>query len=269
MPYLQVLAAVFAGVVIGYFFPAFGKSLKPIADAFIKLIKMVIAPIIFCTVVHGIASMGSLKKLGRIGGKALLYFELVSTLALLLGLVVVNIWKPGIGFNIDPKSLDMAVGKGFAQKAAQPHSLVEFALNTIPNSFFDAFATGELLQILCISILTALAISALGSQGRPILQVIEWSQKVFFGIIHIIVKLAPLAAFSAMGFTIGSYGIGALARLGSLLASVYATSLIFCPGYFGRDLPPRRLFDLRPHQVFEKKSSWCWERVLPRQPSPE
>lgn len=225
--YIQVLLASLAGILIGYWFPQLGISLKPLADAFIKLIKMVIGPVVFCTVVHGIASMGGLKKLGRIGGKALLYFEVVSTLALVIGLIVVNVWKPGAGFNIDLHSVDASVGKGFAQKAAQPHSTVDFLLNIIPNSFFDAFVTGDLLQVLLIAILTALGISSLGARGPAILNAIEQAGKIFFAIIHLVVRAAPLAALGAMGFTIGKYGIGALTHLGSLLLAVYCTAGIF------------------------------------------
>ena len=225
--YIQVLLASLAGILIGYWFPNLGIALKPLADAFIKLIKMVIAPVVFCTVVHGIASMGGLKKLGRIGGKALLYFEVVSTLALVIGLIVVNVWKPGAGFNVDLHSVDASVGKGFAQKAAQPHTVVDFLLNIIPNSFFDAFVTGDLLQVLLIAILTALGISSLGVRGPIILNAIEQAGKVFFAVIHIVVKAAPIAALGAMGFTIGKYGIGALSHLGSLLLSVYCTAGIF------------------------------------------
>jgi aerobic C4-dicarboxylate transport protein len=225
--YVQVLLASFAGILIGYGFPNLGIALKPLADAFIKLIKMVISPVVFCTVVHGIASMGGLKKLGRIGGKALLYFEIVSTLALVIGLIVVNVWQPGAGFNIDLHSVDASVGKNFAQKAAQPHSTVDFLLNIIPNSFFDAFVTGDLLQVLLIAVLTALGISSLGTSGTVVLHAIEHAGKVFFAVIHIVVKAAPVAALGAMGFTIGKYGIGALSHLGSLLLSVYFTAGIF------------------------------------------
>jgi aerobic C4-dicarboxylate transport protein len=187
---------------------------------------MIIAPIIFCTVVHGIASMSDLKKLGRIGGKALLYFEVVSTFALVLGLVVVNVLKPGAGFNINPATLDPAVGHGYAQ-AAHGQSVTEFFLHIIPNSFFDAFATGDLLQVLLVSVLTAFAISAMGERGRAILRGIDGASHIFFGIMRIIVKVAPLAALGAMAFTVGSYGLGALNRLVALMLSFYLTAGIF------------------------------------------
>jgi aerobic C4-dicarboxylate transport protein len=227
--YVQVLIAVACGVIIGHFAPGFGVKLKPLGDGFIKLVKMIIAPIIFCTVVHGIAAMGDLKKLGRIGGKALLYFEVVSTVALVIGLVVVNLLQPGAGMHSDPQALDakaVATSKAFAEKA---HSLstVDFLLNIIPTSFFDAFAKGDLLQVLLVSVLTAFAISALGDFGRPILHVIETAAKVFFGIMSIIVKVAPLAALGAMAYTVGELGLGALKNLAALMFGFYLTAGLF------------------------------------------
>src|SRR6476620_7647248 len=187
--YVQVLIAVAIGILIGHFFPDFGKALQPLGDGFIRLVKMIIAPIIFCTVVHGIASMSDLKKLGRIGGKTLIYFEVVSTIALIIGLVVVNLLKPGAHFNINPATLDPNIGKGAAE-AAHGQGTVDFILNIIPRSFFDAFATGDLL----VSILTSFAISSMGKAGEPILHGIDVGARVFFGIMRIIVKAAPLAA---------------------------------------------------------------------------
>lgn len=224
--YLQVLVAVALGILVGRFFPDLGRSLKPLGDGFIKLIKMVIAPIIFCTVVHGIASMRDLKKLGRVGGKTLLYFEVVSTLALLIGMAVVNVLKPGAGFNIDPHSLDPKVGAAYL---AQAHSLstTDFLLNIIPSSFFDAFAKGDLLQVLLVSVLSALALNTLGEKGAPLLRGIDTLSQLFFGIIGRIVKLAPIGAFGAMAFTIGSYGLGSLGKLLALMAGFYLTALIF------------------------------------------
>jgi aerobic C4-dicarboxylate transport protein len=224
--YVQVLIAVFLGVFVGHFFPESGKSLKPLGDGFIKLVKMLIAPIIFCTVVHGIASMSDLKKLGRIGGKTILYFEVVSTLALLIGLAVVNLLKPGAGFNIDAATLDPKISEAYVQKA---HSLngVDFALNIIPNTIFDAFVSGDLLQVLFVAILVAFAISFMGERGKPLLQGIEYASRVFFGMMQIVVKVAPIGAFGAMAFTIGSYGLGALNRLIALMAGFYLTSGLF------------------------------------------
>ena len=224
--YVQVLVAVFAGILVGYFFPESGKSLKPLGDGFIKLIKMLIAPIIFCTVVHGIASMSDLKKLGRIGGKTILYFEVVSTLALLMSLAVVNILKPGAGFNIDPATLDPKISQAYAQKA-HALSAVDFILNIIPSTLFDAFVSGDLLQVLFVAILVAFAISFMGERGQPLLHGIEYASQVFFGVMQIVVKVAPIGAFGAMAFTIGSYGLGALNHLIALMAGFYLTAALF------------------------------------------
>jgi aerobic C4-dicarboxylate transport protein len=224
--YIQVLIAVFAGIAVGYFFPESGKSLKPLGDGFIKLIKMLIAPIIFCTVVHGIASMSDLKKLGRIGGKTILYFEVVSTLALLISLAVVNILKPGAGFNIDPATLDTKISQAYAQKA-HALSAVDFILNIIPSTLFDAFVSGDLLQVLFVAILVAFAISFMGERGQPLLHGIEYASQVFFGVMQIVVKVAPIGAFGAMAFTIGSYGLGALNHLIALMAGFYLTATLF------------------------------------------
>ncbi len=224
--YIQVLIAVALGIAIGCLWPETGKALKPLGDGFIKLVKMIIAPIIFCTVAHGIAAMHDVKKLGRVGGKTLLYFEVVSTVALIIGLVVVNILKPGEGFNIDPKTLDPGAGQSYAEKA---HSLtfVVFLLNIIPGSFFDALAKGDLLQVLLVSILAGFSISFLGEQGRPVLRAVEYAAKIFFGIMGIVVKAAPLGALGAMGFTIGSYGIAALKPLLALMLGFYLTAGLF------------------------------------------
>ena len=223
---MQVLIAVAFGIAIGGFFPEFAKSLKPLGDAFIKLVKMMIAPIIFCTVVHGVASMSDMKQLGRVGVKTLVYFELVSTVALGIGLMVVNLLKPGAGFNIDPKTLDPQIGQAYAQKA---HSLdlVSFFLTIIPNTLFDAFVTGDLLQVLLVSGLTSFAITFLGDRRKPVLQVIDFASRIFFGIMQIVVRLAPLGALGAMAFTVGSYGLSALNRLVMLMAGFYVTAALF------------------------------------------
>lgn len=227
--YVQVLIAVCLGIVVGYLNPGLGKSLKPLGDGFINLVKMIIAPIIFCTVVHGIASMSDAKKLGRIGIKALVYFEVVSTLALVIGLVVVNLLHPGAGFNIDLKSLHaehVQQSQALAQKA---HSLnpTEFLLNIIPSSFFNAFATGDILQILLVAILTGFAISFMGEHGKPVLLAIDLGVAVFFGIMRMVVRVAPVGAFGAMAFTIGTQGLGALGSLGYLMVSFYITAFLF------------------------------------------
>jgi aerobic C4-dicarboxylate transport protein len=224
--YVQVLIAVTVGIAIGYFFPDFGKSLKPLGEGFIKLVKMMIAPIIFCTVVHGIASMGDLKKLGRVGLKSLIYFEVVSTIALAIGLLVVNVLKPGAGFNIDPATLDSSIGKGLTEKA-HALSTTDFVMNIIPSTFLGAFTSGDLLQVLFVAILVAFAIAFMGPRGAPLLHVIEYGSQVFFGVMHIVVKAAPIGALGAMGFTVGSYGIGALNKLLALMLGFYITAGLF------------------------------------------
>ena len=224
--YLQVLTAVALGILIGYIFPEFGRSMRPLGDGFIKLVKMMIAPIIFCTVVHGIASMGDLKRLGRVGAKTLLYFEVVSTLALVIGLVVVNLLKPGAGFNFDPSTADPGQSTTYVEKA-DALTTVDFLLNIIPKTFFDAFVTGDLLQVLFIAILVAFAIAFMGERGRPLLHVIEYGSQVFFGVMHILVKAAPIGAFGAMAFTVGSYGLKALSNLIWLMGGFYLTSALF------------------------------------------
>jgi aerobic C4-dicarboxylate transport protein len=224
--YIQVLIAVAVGIVIGVLFPKFGKDLKPLGDGFIKLVKMLIAPIVFCTVVHGIASVSDIKKLGRVGIKTLIYFEVISTLALIIGLVVVNVFKPGVGFDMDLQKLDPKIGASYAARA---HELGAwgFALNMIPRSFFSAFTDGELLQVLLVALLTGFAINALGERARPILQAIDTIAQLFFGIMGRIVKLAPLGALGAMAFTVGEYGIGSLKRLGALMGGFYLTAACF------------------------------------------
>jgi aerobic C4-dicarboxylate transport protein len=224
--YVQVLIAVAFGIFTGWLFPDLGKSLKPLGDGFIKLVKMLIAPIIFCTVVHGVASMKDLKKLGRVGAKTLFYFEVVSTLALIIGLVVVNVLRPGDGFNIDPKTLDPAQTQNYVQ-TAQHLSTADFLLNIIPSTFFSAFVSGDLLQVLLVSLLAAFAISALGERGTPVLHVIDRASEIFFGVMRLVVKVAPIGAFGAMAFTVGSYGLGALGKLIALMGGFYLTAALF------------------------------------------
>lgn len=227
--YIQVLIAVAIGIAIGHFFPDKGKALEPLSKGFINLIKMMIAPIIFCTVVHGIASIGDLKKLGRVGGKTLLYFEVVSTLALIIGLVVVNTLKPGVGFNADVSTLnakDVEMVHSYASKA-KDLSTTDFLLNIIPKTFVSAFTEGNLLQVVFVALLAAFAIAGLGERGKPILKVVDVISEVFFGIMRIVIKVAPLGAMGAMAYTIGSYGIGSLQRLLALMLGFYLTSALF------------------------------------------
>ena len=224
--YFQVIVAIAIGVLLGYFFPETGEAMKPLGDGFIKLIKMIIAPVIFCTVVVGIAGVESMKTVGKTGGYALLYFEAVSTLALLVGLVIINLFQPGAGMNIDPASLDT---KSVAQNAGpgKMQSTTEFLLNVIPNTVVDAFAKGEILQVLLFSVLFGFALHAFGTKGKPVFELIDKLSHVLFGIVGIIMKVAPLGAFGAMAFTIGKYGLGTLLSLAKLMGTFYATCLFF------------------------------------------
>jgi aerobic C4-dicarboxylate transport protein len=224
--YIQVLIAIAAGILIGQFWPDFGKALKPLGDGFISLIKMMIAPVIFCTVVHGIGSMRDLKKVGRVGAKTLFYFEAVSTLALALGLIVGELLQPGKGFNIDVTSLDPKAVASYVTQAKQ-EGIVAHLLAIIPDTFMGAFAKGDLLQVLLISILSGFAISRLGQLGETINDAIDAMAKVFFGVIRIIVRAAPIGAFGAMAFTVGAYGLASLLNLLALVATFYLTSLLF------------------------------------------
>ncbi|UAL13110.1 dicarboxylate/amino acid:cation symporter [Caulobacter segnis] len=225
--YVQVLIAIALGILVGALWPKVGVAVKPLGDGFIKLIKLVIAPVIFCTVAGGIARMGDIKAFGRVGVKALLYFEVVSTLALILGLVVGRTLRPGDGFNIDPRTLDPAIAAGYVEKAKHGEGLVPYLLHLIPDTFVGAFAEGNLLQVLVVAILTGFACVRLGDFGDKIAGVLEDTAKLFFGVIHVVVRLAPLGAFGAMGFTIGKYGVGALIQLGALVATFYVTSILF------------------------------------------
>lgn len=224
--YIQVLIAIALGILIGHFYPNTGKALKPLGDGFISLIKMMIAPVIFCTVVHGISSMGDLKRVGRVGLKALLYFEVVSTVALAVGLLVGEIIQPGNGFNIDPATLDPKAVATYVHKASE-EGIVAHLMAIIPNSFIGALANGDLLQVLLVSILSGFAIAFMGPVGEPIAHAIDMAAKVFFGVIRIIVRAAPIGAFGAMAFTVGAYGLGALWNLVALIGTFYLTSVLF------------------------------------------
>jgi aerobic C4-dicarboxylate transport protein len=224
--YIQVLIAIALGILIGYFYPNLGKALKPLGDGFIALIKMMIAPVIFCTVVHGISSMGDLKRVGRVGLKTLVYFEGVSTLALAIGLIVGEILQPGRGFNIDPASIDPKAVTSYVTQAKET-GIVAHLLGIIPDSYIDALARGDLLQVLLVSILSGFAIAYLGKTGEPIANAIDRAAKMFFGIIRIIVRVAPLGALGAMAFTVGAYGLESLWNLIALIATFYLTSTLF------------------------------------------
>ena len=224
--YVQVLFAIVLGVLLGHFAAAYAVRMKPLGDGFVALIRMIIAPIIFCTVVSGIAGMDDMKKVGRVGGKALLYFEVMSTIALVIGLGVAHVLHPGAGFNVDPATLD---GKSVATYATQAgsQSTVEFLLHIIPATLVDAFAKGEILQVLLVALLFGSALSHMGPRGAPLLAVINQFSAVFFRMVTLITRVAPLGAFGAMAFTIGKYGLGSLLPLLKLVGTFYLTSLLF------------------------------------------
>jgi aerobic C4-dicarboxylate transport protein len=224
--YVQVLIAIVAGILLGHFAPATGLALKPLGDAFIALIRMMIAPVIFCTVVHGIASMGNLGRVGRVGLKTLLYFEVVSTVALVIGLVVGNLVRPGVGFDIDPTAFDPKMVATYVTRAQQD-GVVSHLMAIIPDTFIGAFAKGDLLQVLLIAILTGFAVARLPGVGPKVVEAIDIAGKVFFRIIGIIVRAAPIGAFGAMAFTVGAFGLDALWNLVELIATFYITSALF------------------------------------------
>ncbi len=225
--WVQVLVATVLGALAGWLWPHFGASMKPLGDAFIKLVKMAIAPVIFCTVAAGIAHMRDLRAFGRLGVRTLVYFEVVSTFALVIGLVLGTVLHPGAGFNINIATLDPSIGAGYAAKAAHGESLVDHLMALIPDTFISAFAGGDLLQVLLIAILTGFACTGLGEFGTKAADVLEAIAKLFFGIIGVIVRLAPLGAFAAMAFTIGKFGVASLVQLGALVGTFYLTSLLF------------------------------------------
>jgi len=224
--YAQVLTGIAIGVALGYFWPATGAAMKPLGDGFIRLIRMIIAPIIFGTVVVGIAKMGDMKNVGRIGLTALIYFEIVSTIALVIGLIVINVLEPGAGINADPATLDVASVKAYAS-SAQALSATDFVMNIIPPTVVGAFATGEILQVLFFSVLFGLALLHFGERGRGLVGIIDEVTHAMFGVVALIMRAAPIGAFGAMAFTIGQYGIGTLFSLGKLMAAFYTTCLLF------------------------------------------
>jgi aerobic C4-dicarboxylate transport protein len=224
--YAQVIFAVVAGVLLGHLYPALGADLKPLGDAFIKLIKMLIAPIIFCTVVVGIAGMEDMKKVGKTGGLALLYFEIVSTLALIIGLVVVNVFEPGAGMNVNAATLDTKSIASYTTPGKMG-STTDFLMNVIPSTIIDAFAKGDILQVLLISVMFGFALHRFGGRGTMVFDMIEKTSHVLFTIVGYVMKVAPIGAFGAMAFTVGKYGLGTLFSLGKLMGSFYLTCLLF------------------------------------------
>ncbi len=224
--YVQVIIAILTGILLGYFYPSFAVQLKPLGDGFIKLVKMMIGPVIFCTIVTGIAGMQNAKKIGRVGVKAIIYFEIVSTLALIIGLFVINILKPGVGMNVDPSTLDAESVKSYLTQS-KSYSVQEFLMHIIPENIINALSNGDLLQILFFSVLFGFALSKIGEKAKPLFLVIKSLETGLFAIINIIMKVAPLGALGAMSFTIGKYGLGSLASLGQLMISFYITCLLF------------------------------------------
>ncbi len=230
--YFQVICAIIFGVLLGYFFPDVGAQMKPFGDGFIRLIKMIIAPVIFCTVVTGIAGMEDMKKVGKTGGLALLYFEVVSTIALIIGLIVVNVCQPGVGMHVDPSTLDSGAVAAYTGPGKM-QTTTQFLMNIIPHTVVGAFADGEILQVLFFSLLFGFALHKFGGRGTLIFDVIEKSSHVLFQIVGMIMRVAPVGAFGAMAFTIGKYGIGSLLPLAELMGTFYLTCLLFVLGVLG------------------------------------
>lgn len=224
--YIQVLIAITIGILLGSFFPDFAVQLKPLGDGFIKLIKMMIAPIIFCTIVTGIAGMQNTKKVGRVGLKAIIYFEVVTTLALIIGIIVINVLKPGVGMNVDAASLDTKSVENFITES-KSQSIGDFFMHIIPENIVNALSTSNILQVLFFSVLLGFALSKIGEKSKPLLKGIQSLEDGLFAIIKIIMKVAPLGALGAMAFTIGKYGLGSLAQLGQLMGSFYITCILF------------------------------------------
>lgn len=224
--WFQVLIATLAGIALGMFWPSLGEQMKPLGDGFIRLVKMIIAPIIFCTVVHGIAGMNNMKRAGRVALKALIYFEVITTIALVIGLIGVNLVKPGAGMNIDAQSIDTRAISSYTTQAAQ-QSVTEFLLNIIPTTFTGAFVEGNVLQVLLISVLFACALSGLGERGRVIFDCIDGLSQAFFKIIGFIMWAAPIGAFGSIAFTVGRFGVASLQQLGSLIIYFYVVCLLF------------------------------------------
>ncbi|MER9221948.1 dicarboxylate/amino acid:cation symporter [Mesorhizobium sp. M0644] len=230
--YAQVLAAIALGVAIGYFYPGTGESLKPLGDAFIKLVKMIIAPVIFLTIATGIAGMNDLHKVGRVAGKAMVYFLTFSTLALIVGLIVANVVQPGAGLNIDPASLDVQAVNTYAAKAHE-QSVTGFLMNIIPPTIVGAFAEGDILQVLFFSVLFGMALAMAGETGKPVVSFLQALIAPVFKLVGILMKAAPIGAFGAMAFTIGRYGIGSVVNLAMLVATFYFTAFLFVFGVLG------------------------------------
>ena len=267
--YVQVLIGIVIGAAIGHFEPQFGAKLQPFADGFIKLIKMLLAPIIFGTVVVGIAKMGSIKEVGRIGVKALLYFEILSTIALVIGLIVVNIAKPGAGMNINATTLDASAIAKYSQAATEQGGTIDFFLNIIPSTFIGAFSNGVMLQVILISVLMGVALVQLGETSKPLINTIDLFLQGLFKIVAMVMRLAPLGAGAGMAFTIGKYGIGTLLSLGQLLVALYITTLIFIVVVLGTvarwsGMPLMQFLRYFKDEILITLGTCSTEAVLPR-----
>ena len=227
--WFQVLVAMVVGIALGHLYPNVGAEMQPLGDAFIKAIRVLIAPIIFCTVVHGISSMANMAKVGRVALKTLIYFEVLTTIALIIGLVAVNIFRPGVGMNVDLAHLDTASVASYVQQTRN-QTTAQFLLNIIPNTFVGAFAEGNVLQVLYIAVLCGFALSWVGERGKVLNQLIEASSQMLFRIVAIVMWAAPIGAFGAIAFTVGKFGTASLLSLGQLLITFYITCLIFIFG---------------------------------------
>lgn len=266
--WFQVLAATVIGVALGFFDPGLGTQMKPLGDGFIALVRMMIGPVIFCTVVHGIASMRDLRRAGRVALKAIVYFEVITTLALIFALVSVELWKPGAGMNVDARALDMKLVAGYAA-TAHSQSVTQYVLHIIPRSFFSAFTEGNVLQVLFVSILFAIGLAALGEKGKPIVDLIGAASAIFFKIVGTIMWVAPIGAFGAMAFTVGAFGAQSLISLGTLLAEFYVVCVLFVFLVFGviaraMGLSLFRLLHFIREELVIVAATTSTETVLPR-----
>ncbi|MBC3372425.1 C4-dicarboxylate transporter DctA [Pseudomonas sp. SWRI92] len=267
--YVQVLIGIVIGAAIGYFMPNIGAKLQPFADGFIKLIKMLLAPIIFGTVVVGIAKMGSIKEVGRIGVKALIYFEILSTIALVIGLIVVNLVKPGVGMNINAGALDGSAISKYSQVASEQGGTVEFFLNIIPQTFVGAFSNGVMLQVILLSVLMGVALVQMGETSKPLINTIDLFLQGLFKIVAMVMRLAPIGAGAGMAFTIGKYGIGTLLSLGQLLVALYITTLFFIVVVLGTvarwsGMPLMQFLRYFKDEILITLGTCSTEAVLPR-----
>ena len=259
--YFQVICAIVCGVLLGYFAPDWGAMMKPFGDGFIKLIKMIIAPVIFCTVVTGIAGMEDMKKVGKTGGLALLYFEVVSTIALIVGLFIVNVCQPGVGMHVDPKTLDAGAVAAYTGPGKM-QTTTQFLMNIIPSTVVGAFAQGEILQVLFFSLLFGFALHKFGGRGTLVFDVIEKSSHVLFQIVGMIMRVAPIGAFGAMAFTIGKYGIASLVPPGRTHGDVLPYLHPLYLRGFGRYLPLARVLDFPLHRLHQGRTPHCARYVF-------